>query len=1581
MLATTTGSRLLVEKIAHETNITLHYGEGDLYRGLSVYEITLNPNENIEVHINQGRVKFGFGALLARQVHLTLLEVDTVTVLDHKPPTDEPFSYPLLKLPVNVWLKNVKAGNIIYKQATKDPITFGNLSADSANWYGTKVTLDNVGFALDDTLTVADLRGDIDLQGDYPLTAKANLVLNSLQKHHLSTLTINAKGSLKHTYGKVNGQYNGAAVAGDFRVQGVDKDSPFWADLRYDRLAIPYAKDENIVLHNGRLIADGVVSAIELRLNTKLTANTVPTGHYFGRAMMNPPSEGMTIEQLTAITADGTLQATGQLDWRDEFAMQATIKSDDYELAAALPDTYSEYGVYLPKQLDGTLVFAYDSGDDHYRLDLQQKDGEILAADIKKTTTGWDIDGNWQQLKRKLPIGLLDSPSGQINVKTTNAGTHIDAQATLSQLASLPKGDYVAKALLKGRRIDIDGASYAGVAGQLSADGLVMLADDDQPLSYELTLQTPKLVPAAFGLTAVDYVSGKTSVKGQMDKKAQSDKHEVRFYNTDLTAHLPDKKSVQLLGAGQVQAVLAQDTLKHIDATVFGELLTTGMQAGLARNNIKAHIKGDDKKLQIDTLTLDGKAGHMSAAGTLVLQDGVRWQANVHADKLQLEAFVAQAVATVSGNLSSYGHYHQGRLKQAKIDFEGTVTGAGQTGNLTLNALSDGNKHTIEHLHYQGGAGELSATGIVDTKHTSADIQASLTEFDVGHFVKGRSSQLSGDVAGSVRWQKNRQHINLRKLDLSGVVDGQPVLARGSFEGEFALPRDIKGFFASLGRTSFSIDDLQDGGKKAKQHLMAQQAAYERVVKRLAVDNLLLQFGDNSAAMTGDERQLHLNINANRLSQLAPTLRGEVVGGLVLTQGAGQLPTVYGDLSVNNLSMPNFAIRQGSVLAKATDFGTGSSSVVAQAVGVVVFGRNLKQVRLDAKGSRQNHAIGLFINDGNLQAQAQLQGGLVDGRYKGVLSDGRLQTPQGEFYQAKPSEISYHLTTKRLAVAAHCWQTNHLGRLCLQENLLISSAAGKVNVMLSQIDSSIFRPLLPKELRLDAHLNGNIKATWQAKSPPNVDALIYADNGVVGLSDNTVQFERISLLAQSEDSGLRVRGDIRAGQVGVGYADVVIDPYQTPKAVRGELALSHLNLAMIRPFFPALTTLAGEVNIAGQVSGVLSKPLFEGRVRLSDGQLAVAGVPVALQKMTIDADIHGTQADLTGNFASGDGTGTLTGQVDWRGDLQAKVSIQGERLALVNPPLVTAAVSPHLQAVIKPKQKYVDIQGVVAVPSATIRPPQANQQVVGLSDDVVVLDRRMSSDALALLADVAPWSINADIGVDLGDEVVFRGFGASLPLAGALHLTQQGQGTLKAKGVIQVSERTTVDAVGQNLELNYAQVRFNGDIKNPRLSIEAVRELSGQTVGVRVTDRVSKPTITVFNDAGLSQQQAMNALVTGKLDEGSTQISEQGFRSQVTNNLAAAGLSLGLRGTRGLTNDLGHALGLQSLVVDASGSSDDTHVNVTGYISPDLYIRYGVGVFNAESSLSMRYQLTRRIYVQATSATERIVDMVYRWQF
>jgi translocation and assembly module TamB len=69
------------------------------------------------------------------------------------------------------------------------------------------------------------------------------------------------------------------------------------------------------------------------------------------------------------------------------------------------------------------------------------------------------------------------------------------------------------------------------------------------------------------------------------------------------------------------------------------------------------------------------------------------------------------------------------------------------------------------------------------------------------------------------------------------------------------------------------------------------------------------------------------------------------------------------------------------------------------------------------------------------------------------------------------------------------------------------------------------------------------------------------------------------------------------------------------------------------------------------------------------------------------------------------------------------------------------------------------------------------------------------------------------------------------------------------------------------------------------------------------------------------------------------------------------------------------------LAVDAEGVGNDTQVNVTGYITPDLYLRYGVGVFTPVNKLTLRYQINRRLYVEASSALEKAVDVFYNWRF
>ena len=121
----------------------------------------------------------------------------------------------------------------------------------------------------------------------------------------------------------------------------------------------------------------------------------------------------------------------------------------------------------------------------------------------------------------------------------------------------------------------------------------------------------------------------------------------------------------------------------------------------------------------------------------------------------------------------------------------------------------------------------------------------------------------------------------------------------------------------------------------------------------------------------------------------------------------------------------------------------------------------------------------------------------------------------------------------------------------------------------------------------------------------------------------------------------------------------------------------------------------------------------------------------------------------------------------------------------------------------------------------------------------------------------------------------------------------------------------------------------------------------------------------------MSQQEAMSYLVLGR------PLGEEGDN----NLLAQAALGLGLAGGAPITRGIGNALGLEDFAVEAEGSGNETQVVASGSITDKLSVRYGVGVFEPANQLALRYELTRRLYLEAVSGFASSLDFFYRIDF
>lgn len=1610
MAGTESGTAFILNKVAIETGAKFKYGEGNLRDGVMLTDIDIDATKDIEVIIDKAYVKIGWRAVFAKEVHLREADIGRIDIINTKPPTGEPFDYRTLKLPVNLRLDNANVKTIVYKQATKEPLILKDIAGRDLTWVGTEVTVGTGRLEYGDIVKIRSLQGNIDFQGDYPLDASAIAEFGALEKAYIDPLNIRATGSLKRTVGTVESRYNDSDVSGNFVIQGLDENAPFDAKLAWDKVRLPYLEDQDIELTDGVATASGVLSDIRLRINSDLSAKDIPSGRYKGRALI--ADSRLNIERLEADTPEGNLLLTGAVDWKNDVDVNVSASSRNFDLRTVVPAEYRDYQAYVPQTLNGTLGVHYQgknaTGKMQINADLDQRDGERINAKIIRGSTPVKsnqsaplyIDATWRNyIRRDVPtIGNINSPAGSAKVTLQGSRLSADVNATVNELNAAPQGDYDVRIQKVGDRIDINRLRYNGGLGDLTGTGQIVLATNRRPLTWQIDAQTTGLRPKQYRSDLpVEQLVGTVRASGTMldiqKNGIKGQRHNFVINSANLKANLDDSqdsRQIAVVGRGDGSVDIVGGELSVFDVRFDGDVDTQGVPKG----RFTVDAAGTSQVISFRKLAYAGEAGALDVKGALDLRNDIDWNVEGQFNEFNLGYFLPNTPAIISGALKTSGAWQlapkgapasSGVLKKFAIDFDGVLdTEALPAGNLRITASGNDKQIEIERLQHTGAAGSIDASGSVSIQQgVRWDINAQMQRFNLGYFVKDLPSNITGSVQSNGRWTDGEQVINLEQIDLQGTLKGQPISAAGSLESTLHLPKDLAGYLNTL---------------KAKDATSQYEQA-SSLIERLNANNLTVSWGENFIRANGNTQQLETEISITSLDQLSDKLAGRVVGGATLVQPANQpLPTLYIDVVGERIALPGLILREGHITGKLVNLAQSDSQLLIDAKGLSAAGYEFKDIHADFIGTQREHSLTVEAANDQIEARAQLNGSFDNTAmtWSGTLGQGQLKSRYATLNQMQPAQLNVKLPQQNAAnsgyqvqLAAHCWAAaDQSGKLCLREDLIASDNGGQVNVAVQNLDTSLFAIALPSDIDWQGTINGRAIVDWQRGQKPNINATLYSDNGKIGLMQDgdsapvSLPYQRVSLIALSVENGLKLRTDINTGTGARGYAEVIVDPYTENKPISGALVLNELNLAVFKPFFPGMRVLEGDVTLAGGLGGTLTQPQFYGDAKLTDGRIAMLDLPINLSKVNATAKIRGTEAVIDGQFNSGPGNGRISGNINWQQKLQAKLSIDGERLVITQPPLLVAEINPDVDIIIRPTDRYINIEGAISVPRATIRPPEASEDIITQTEDAVVIDRRLMGNIDEVLAVSKPWSINADIGVDLGDDINFRGFGAVIPLAGALNITQQGQGIMRARGVVQVSRRTNINAFGQSLELNYGQVRFNGDVMKPDLSIEAIKNIDGRTVGLRVKGDTENPNIVVFNDAGLTQQQAMNALVTGRINNASaTQISEQGFKSEVTNNLAAAGLSFGLSGTRSLTNQIGQAFGLQSLTVDASGTSEDTNVNVTGYVTPDLYIRYGVGVFNAQNSLSVRYQLTRRIYIEAASAAENTVDVVYSWQF
>ncbi|MBF8160767.1 translocation/assembly module TamB [Pseudomonas mendocina] len=848
----------------------------------------------------------------------------------------------------------------------------------------------------------------------------------------------------------------------------------------------------------------------------------------------------------------------------------------------------------------------------------------------------------------------------------------------------------------------------------------------------------------------------------------------------------------------------------------------------------------------------------------------------------------------------------------------------------------------------------------------AAQLQGPAGDFSLSSPVSGDLGQVSLPQLQLVAGQGRAQGV--LRLGFAEGIDWQAMLQLSELDPGYWLaemPGNLGGPLNTAG--SFNAGALQAQADIDLNGRLRGQPAQLQVQgagagEQWQLQRLLVRLGDNRVSGQGalDQRlRGQLELALPRLGQLWPGLQGQLQGQLAL---AGTLQAPQGQLALTGerLAFGDPSLRR--VQLEATLDARQQANLTLNLRGIRIGDTYLGRLQAEGRGDARRQALQLDLQGPLLQLAMALDGTLNEqGDWRGRIASGRIQSG-GQDWQLQQAASLERLASGRLTLGAHCWGAADAS-LCGGQQRLMPQPS--LDWRLENFPLASLQPWLPADFAWQGQLNGQLKLDLP-QSGPNGRIALDADAGTLRIrqpeEEQWLDFAYDSLRLESTLRPQRVDSELRflSSRLGELVLQAQIDPRPANKPVNGEFRLSGFDLAVLRPFVPMAERLEGKLQGSGTISGHLLAPQINGQLRLEDGELSGSELPLSLEALQLQALIAGERVQLSGNWRSGEqGRGNLSGELSWVEGLSGDLSVQGQRLPVKVEPYAELEVEPDLQLQLRAQQ--LAVRGRVGVPRGLISVRELPPTTVKLSDDAQVVGRETPQAEPGL-------SMAMDIDVEVGqDKLAFSGFGLTADLRGRVHIGDN----LDTRGELDlVGGRYR--AYGQRLTIRRARLLFTGPIDQPFLDVEAIRRVDNVVAGIRLSGNAEQPTTTVFAEPSMSQEQALSYLVLGR---------PLGQSTGDNNMLGQAALALGLASSSSLTTGLASSLGIQDFQLDTEGSGVTTSVVASGNITERLSLRYGVGVFEPANTIALRYQLSRRLYLEAASGLASSLDLFYRRDF
>jgi len=742
----------------------------------------------------------------------------------------------------------------------------------------------------------------------------------------------------------------------------------------------------------------------------------------------------------------------------------------------------------------------------------------------------------------------------------------------------------------------------------------------------------------------------------------------------------------------------------------------------------------------------------------------------------------------------------------------------------------------------------------------------------------------------------------------------------------------------------------------------------------LDIANLDFNSGNSNIKASGrlaDQLSLKWSLSSPSLAELHPQTGGQLnARGNV--SGSLNTPDISVSFNGTGLNLQDYGIGslKGDVAVDLFRWQHLALAVEAEALGFN--GQALQSVQLKGSGSGGKHQLQAEISAEAFDSVIAINGQSDASGWRGRLEQADLATSQFDNWQLQ-APASLVVSAKNIQADPLCWLSSN-AKICLK--LQGQPDAWQAQLDAEQLPLLLLNPWLPPDLKLDglvnAHadlklqlpdqLQGQLRGTARIELPAG--ALSYP---LLEGERDRWHYNQGLIEIRLDDTGVLANSDLSMGNGDKFHARLelpgaeLLSLDRSSQPLKGEAQLVIHKLELIEVLVPEVQDLEGEVNLSLIAAGVLDQPQLSGQAHLSNAALRIPRLGLKIDRISFEGKSDALKR-LNFHLAAHSGEGELAIEGKTLLDRQAgwptQISVKGQEFEASRIPEARILVSPDLNVQIQ--KRDIRIEGNVHIPYAKLQPKDITTAAKVSADTVIVGEEQLPLEK---------WAVFTKVRLTLGDRVNFYGFGFEGRFGGNLLLEDSPGQLTRATGELTVPEGR-YRAYGQRLDVEHGRLLYTGGpLSNPGIDLRAVRHINDVTAGLKVHGSLNQPKIELFSIPAMGQTDTLSYLMLGRPIETSSD--EEGAM------MAKAVLALGLSGGDRLARSLGDRFGLDEMRVESSASGDQASLVMGRYLSPKLYVSYGVGLLEAFNTFTLRYQISDKWQLKGESGEYQGADLLY----